>query len=84
MALIYIEENGLFTNPFEFSEFVQRWSYKNNLSAKDFILEYCEEKMIDIEDAIKLLTPTLKENIKADFNEEYNIKGENRDISDLF
>lgn len=83
LKLKYEEPADLFSNNYEFSEFIQYWSYINKMSNKDFIVAFCEEKMYDIEDTIKLLTPTLRDIIRAEFNKEMN--NENKiNLDDLF
>lgn len=81
ISIEYDNEVDLFANSYEFSEFIQSWAHKNNMGVKDFLLAYCEDKMIDIEEVIKLISPTLKEVIRHEFIQEYNIKGNKKEVT---
>lgn len=64
----------LFKSANEFSQYIQRLSYENDHSLTYTLTEYCEERDIDPEDIVKLISKPLKELLAIEFQESGLLK----------
>ena len=58
-----------FKTQVEFSQYIEKLANKTNSSLIDILIEYCVKQEIEIESVKKLVTPSLKEKIKAEAEE---------------
>tara|TARA_B100000073_G_scaffold340817_1_gene341174 strand:- start:1173 stop:1457 length:285 start_codon:yes stop_codon:yes gene_type:complete len=85
--VVDVNENLPMSDPFlitkefkssnEFSQHIERLAH-NSGSFIDAIVDYCSAKDIDVESVKKLLSPSLKEKIKAEAENLNLLKGGNK------
>lgn len=53
----------------EFSQFIEKQAFENNIQCMDILVDYCVKKEIEMESVAVLLTSSLKEKIRAEAEE---------------
>ena len=53
----------------EFSQYIEKQSFDNRIPCMDILVDYCVKKEIEMESVAVLLTPSLKEKIRAEAEE---------------
>lgn len=53
----------------EFSQYIEKQSTQNSIPCMDILVDYCVKKEIEMESVAVLLTPSLKEKIRAEAEE---------------
>jgi hypothetical protein len=53
----------------EFSQYIEKKSFTNNIPCMDILVDYCVKKEIEMESVAVLLTSSLKEKIRAEAEE---------------
>lgn len=66
--------NTIFKDKFEASEYIMKFADKNKLTLFEAVLQFCEQREIDIDDFEKYITPTLKQKIQYEFKKENGVK----------
>lgn len=65
-----------FASANEFSMFIEETAIKEGMDLIDVILNYCEEKDIDVDVTAKLVTKSLKEKLAIEFQERNMLRNE--------
>jgi hypothetical protein len=65
-----------FASANEFSMFIEETAVKEGMDLIDVILNYCEEKDIDVDVTAKLVTKSLKEKLAIEFQERNMLRNE--------
>lgn len=76
--------NVLFKDSIAFSQFIERKSISDNLSRMQAILQFCEQRLLDIDDVTHLISLPLKEKLKVEMVESNMIKVEDTNSLDIF
>lgn len=53
----------------EFSQYIEKQAFENNIQCMDILVDYCVKKEIEMESVAVLLTSSLKEKIRAEAEE---------------
>ena len=72
-----------FASANEFSMFIEETAIKEGMDLIDVILNYCEEKDIDVDVTAKLVTKSLKEKLAIEFQQRKMLRSENGTLEDL-
>jgi hypothetical protein len=67
-----------FTNPTEFSMFIEKEAIRRKIGFMETLIEYCEEKDIDTASLSGLISSSLKEKIRAEAEEVNLLKKTNK------
>jgi len=72
-----------FASAEQFSMFIEETAIKEGMDLIDVILNYCEEKDIDVDVTAKLVTKSLKEKLAVEFQERKMMRSESGTLEDL-
>lgn len=72
-----------FASANEFSMFIEETAIKEGMDLIDVILNYCEEKDIDVDVTAKLVTKSLKEKLAIEFQERNMLRSESGTLEDM-
>src|ERR1700739_3668533 len=72
-----------FASANEFSMFIEETAIKEGMDLIDVILNYCEDKDIDVDVTAKLVTKSLKEKLAIEFQQRKMLRSENGTLEDL-
>lgn len=72
----------IFKEATEFSQFIEQQALKQDQTCLETVIQYIEDRDIDMERMKNLIAPSLKSKLMNDFMELGMIKGEN-DISEF-
>lgn len=61
----------IFETSTQFSLFIEEQKTNNSSSYMEEIIAYCNQNMIEYEDIVKLISPSLKEKIRIEASQEY-------------
>lgn len=62
----YLVTKGEFSNPEDFSIFIEREAKRKGIRYLETLMEYCENKDIDPSAVAKSITPSLKQKLQAE------------------
>lgn len=61
----------IFENATQFSLYIEEQTQRNESNYMEEIVSYCNQNMIEYEDIVKLISPSLKEKIRIEASKEY-------------
>lgn len=84
---VHLTDEFLITKEFasanDFSIFIEETAIKEGMELIDVILNYCEEKDIDVDVTAKLITKSLKEKLAIEFQTRNMLRSETGTLDDL-
>lgn len=83
MKNVKMSENKIFKEASEFSQFIETKAFQDNVTCLEALVEFIEDKEVDIERIKNLISPSLRDKLRENFIDRGMLRPE-QTLDDFF